>query len=109
MNNSWRRTKEHCSTQLRNPDTHLYRQYFGQTGKIKYLQVLLLEQLVDSFTNNHHGMAKKHPGTAKVIQQSRKKLYIPGPAASAMSTNAEMHANQNDGQQAAHSANDQHF
>ena len=43
-------------------DGLLYRQYFGETGAIKYLQVLLPEQLVDSFIEAHHGSHDKHPG-----------------------------------------------
>ena len=36
-------------------DGLLYRQYFGETGAVEYLQVLLPEQLVDSFIKAHHG------------------------------------------------------
>ena len=62
-------------------DRLLYRQYFGETGAIKYLQVLLPEQLVDSFIEAHHGSHDKHPGITKVIQQCREKYYYPGLAA----------------------------
>ena len=62
-------------------DGLLYRQYFGETGAVKYLQVLLPEQLVDSFIEAHHGSQDKHPGITKVIQQCREKYYYPGLAA----------------------------
>ena len=62
-------------------DGLLYRQYFGETGAVKYLQVLLPEQLVDSFIEAHHGSHDKHPGITKVIQQCREKSYYPGLAA----------------------------
>ena len=62
-------------------DGLLYRQYFGDTGAVKYLQVLLPEQLVDSFIEAHHGSHDKHPGITKVIQQCREKYYYPGLAA----------------------------
>ena len=62
-------------------DGLLYRQYFGETEKIRYLQMLLSEQLVYSFINTHHGMNDKHPGIKKVMQQCREKYYFPGLAA----------------------------
>ena len=62
-------------------DGLLYRQYFGDTGKVKYLQVLLPQQLVDEFIQHHHGKFGKHPGIAKTIQQCREKYYFPGLAA----------------------------
>ena len=62
-------------------DGLLYRQYFGDTGKVKYLQVLLPQQLVDEFIQYHHGKFGKHPGIAKTIQQCREKYYFPGLAA----------------------------
>ena len=62
-------------------DGLLYRQYFGETGAVKYLQVLLPEQLVESFIEANHGSHDKHPGKTKVIQQCREKYYYPGLAA----------------------------
>ena len=62
-------------------DGLLYRQYFGETGAVKYLQVLLPEQLVDKFIEAHHGSHDKHPGITKVIQQYGEKYYYPGLAA----------------------------
>ena len=62
-------------------DGLLHRQYYDHAGKVKFLQILLLEHLVDSFILAHHGQANKHPGIAKVIQQCREKYYYPGMAA----------------------------
>ena len=62
-------------------DGLLYRQYFGDNGKVKYLQVLLPQQLVDEFIQHHHGKYGKHPGIAKTIQQCREKYCFPGLAA----------------------------
>ena len=62
-------------------DGLLYRQYYDQTGKVKFLQILLPEHLVEPFILAHHGQAGKHPGIAKVIQQCREKYYYPGMAA----------------------------
>ena len=61
-------------------DDIIYRKYFGETGKVKYLQVLLPEQLVDTFIEYHHGLQGKHNGIKKVIQQCREKYYYPGMA-----------------------------
>ena len=62
-------------------DGLLYRQYFGDTGKVKYLRVLLPQQLVDEFIQHHHGKFGKHPGIAKTIQQCREKYFFSGLAA----------------------------
>ena len=62
-------------------DGLLYRQYFDNAGKAKFLQILLPEHLIDSFILAHHGQGNKHPGIAKVIQQCREKYYYPGMAA----------------------------
>ena len=62
-------------------DGLLYRQYFGDNGKVKFLQVLLPQQLVDEFIQHHHGKYGKHPEIAKTIQQCREKYYFLGLAA----------------------------
>ena len=62
-------------------DGLLYRQNFGDNGKVKYLQVLLPQQLVDEFIQHPHGKYGKHPGIAKTLQQCREKYYFPGLAA----------------------------
>ena len=50
-------------------DELLYMQYYGETGKVKYLQVLLPENLVNSFTEAHHGIKDNHRGITNLIQQ----------------------------------------
>ena len=62
-------------------DGLLYRQYYDHAGKVKFLQILLPEHLVDSFILAHHGQANQHPRIAKVKQQCREKYYYPGMAA----------------------------
>ena len=62
-------------------DGLLYWQYFDHAGKVKFLQTLLPEHLIESFFLAHHGQAGKHPGINKVIQQCREKHYYPGMAA----------------------------
>ena len=62
-------------------DGLFYRQYYDHAGKVKFLQILLPEHLLESFILAHHGQAGKHPGIAKVIQQCREKYYYPGMAA----------------------------
>ena len=59
-------------------DGLLYRQYSGDTSKVKNLQVLLPKQLVDEFIQHQHGMCSKHPGITKVIQRVRERYYYPG-------------------------------
>ena len=55
-----------------------FRQYFGETGKIKHLQVFLPALLVNAFIEAHHGKNNKNPGITKVKQQCREKYYFPG-------------------------------
>ena len=89
-------------------DGQLYRQYFGETGAVKYLQVLLPEQLVDSFIEAHHGPHDKHPGITKVIQQCREKILLPRSRSKNSQTHQsmhEMHANKADGQPSPHPTN----
>ena len=62
-------------------DGLLYRQYNDHAGKVKFLQILLPEHLIESFILAHHGQAGRHPGIDKVIQQCREKYYYPGMAA----------------------------
>ena len=59
-------------------DGLLYRQYFGDTDKVKYFKVLLPKHLVDEFIQHQHGLFSKHPGIAKVIQQCRERYYYQG-------------------------------
>ena len=53
------------------------RKYYGETGEIKYNQILLPEHLVQEVLEHHHGKYGRHPGITKVIQQCREKYYFP--------------------------------
>ena len=59
-------------------DGLLSRQCSDESGKVKHLQVLFPEHLVDTFIEALHGMNNKHPGITKVIQRCREKYYFPG-------------------------------
>ena len=59
-------------------DEVLTRQYFGETGQIKYLQILLPQHLVSTLLESLHGQAHRHPGIAKMLQEIRQKYYYPG-------------------------------
>ena len=43
------------------------RQYFDETGSVKYNQVVLLKQLVQELLESLHGKANKHPGISKML------------------------------------------
>ena len=43
-------------------DGLLYRKYFGETGSVKYYQILILKQLVKEVLRSLHGEFGKHPG-----------------------------------------------
>ena len=48
-------------------DGLLFRKYYGETGSVKYYQILIPEQLVNEVLRNLHGEFGKHPGTTKTI------------------------------------------
>ena len=43
-------------------DEIITRQYFDETGAVKYNQVLLPKHLVQELLGSLHGKANKHPG-----------------------------------------------
>ena len=91
-------------------DGLLYRQYYDDhAGKIKFLQILLPEHLIDSFILSRHGQGGKHPGIAKVIQQCREKYYYPGMAAKIAQQMHRMHADKTYGQTVHHTTDDRHI
>ena len=59
-------------------DEIITRQYFDETGSIKYNQVLLPKHLVSELLESLHGKANKHPGISKMLTESRQKYYYPG-------------------------------
>ena len=58
-------------------DSLLFRKYFGETGSIKYYQILIPKQLVKEVPWSLHGEFGKHPGIYKTIIAYREKYYFP--------------------------------
>ena len=54
------------------------RQYYDETGNVKYNQVLLPKHLVPELLESLHGKANRHPGIVKVLQEVRSKHFYPG-------------------------------
>ena len=59
-------------------DEIITRQYFDETGAVKYNQVLLPKHLVQELLESLHGTANKHPGISKMLIEIRQKHYYPG-------------------------------
>ena len=59
-------------------DEIITRQYFDETGLVKYNQVLLPKHLVTELLESLHGKANKHPGISKMLIEIRQKYYYPG-------------------------------
>ena len=59
-------------------DEIITRQYFDETGAVKYNQVLLPKHLVQELLESLHGTANKHPGISKMLIEIRQKYYYPG-------------------------------
>ena len=58
-------------------DGLLFRKYFGETGRVKYYQILIPKQLVKELLRSLHGHFVKHPGIFKTIIAYREKYYFP--------------------------------
>ena len=58
-------------------DGLLYRKYFGETGSVKYYQILIPKQLVKEVLRSLHGEFGRHPGISKTIISFRDKYYFP--------------------------------
>ena len=61
-------------------DGLLYRKYYGETGTVKYYQILIPKQLVKEVLRSLHGEFGKHPGIFKTIIACREKYYFPNMA-----------------------------
>ena len=61
-------------------DGLLFRKYYGETGSVKYYQILIPKQLVNEVLRNLHGEFGKHPGITKTIIAYREKYYYPNMA-----------------------------
>ena len=57
-------------------DGLLYRKYFGETGSVKYYQILIPKQLVKEVLRSLHGEFGRHPGFSKTIIAYRGKNYF---------------------------------
>ena len=58
-------------------DGLLFRKYSGETGSVKYYQILIPKQLVKEVIRSLHGEIGKHPGIFKLILAYREKYYFP--------------------------------
>ena len=58
-------------------DDILYRQYYNDIGEVSHLQVLLPRQLLKVLLQSLHGIAGKHLGISKMLQEIRQKNYFP--------------------------------
>ena len=56
-------------------DGLLIRKNYGETGSVKYYQILIPKQLVNEVLRNLHGEVGKHPGITKTIIAYREKYY----------------------------------
>ena len=61
-------------------DEILTRQYFDETGNVKYHQILLPQHLLRELLQSLHGTAHKHPGISKMLQEIRQRYYYPSMA-----------------------------
>ena len=61
-------------------DEILTRQYFDETGNVKYHQILLPQHLPQELFQSLHGTAHKHPGISKIMQEIRQRYYYPNMA-----------------------------
>ena len=54
-------------------DEIVTRQYYDETGQVKYHQKLLPKHLLKELLHALHGTAHKHPGISKMLQEVRQK------------------------------------
>ena len=52
-------------------DGLLFKKYFGETGSVKYYQIVIPKQLVNEVRRSLHGEIGKHPGISKTISAYR--------------------------------------
>ena len=72
---------KHCLNNLDRivlKDEIVTRQYYDETGQIKYHQILLPKHLLKELLQAIHGTAHRHPGISKMLQEIRQKYYYPG-------------------------------
>ena len=56
------------------------RQYYDETGQIKYHQELLPRHLLNELLHAINGTAQSHPGISEMLQEFRQTYYYPGKA-----------------------------
>ena len=61
-------------------DGLLFRKYYGETGSVKYYQILITKQLVNEVLRHLHGEFGKQSGITKTIIAYREKYYYPNRA-----------------------------
>ena len=61
-------------------DGLLFRKNYGETGSVKYYQILIPKQLVNEVLRNLHGEFGKQPGITKTTNDYREKYYYPNMA-----------------------------
>ena len=61
-------------------DGLLLRKYYGETGSVRYYQILIPKQLVNEVLRNLHGEFGNYPGITKTIIAYREKYYYPNMA-----------------------------
>ena len=59
-------------------DEMVTRQYYDETGQVKYHQLLLPKHLLRELLQALHGTLHKHPGISKMLQEIRQTYYYPG-------------------------------
>ena len=55
----------------------LFRKYFGETGSVKYYQILIPKQWVKEILRSLHAEFAKHPGNCKTLIAYSEKYYFP--------------------------------
>ena len=58
-------------------DGLLLRKYYGDTGSVKYYQILIPKHIINEVLRSLHGDFGRHPGITKTIIAYRKKYYYP--------------------------------
>ena len=58
-------------------DGLLFRKYYGETGSVKYYQILIPKQLINEVLRSPHGEFGKHPGITKTVIAYREKYFYP--------------------------------
>ena len=58
-------------------DGLLFRKYFGETGSVKYYQILIPKQLINEVLSSLHIEFEKQPGTSETIIAYKEKKYFP--------------------------------